>query len=154
MIEQPTHKAVRGYASCDPTEFEEPTAKNPLWRPYVPEGGGAVWGTIAVVEARGLDLLLIEFEVSKTTRCGRVVPFSRSDMLSFFASRERGDAAQQSLPRCLTTSSSRKANGQITMKRCVDAVTVDQMLSWTDILRTCRMARGLNHSISALPSLP
>lgn len=44
------------------TEFEEPTAKAPLWRPYAPSAG-ATFETIAIVEARGLDFLSIDFSV-------------------------------------------------------------------------------------------
>ena len=45
------------------TEFEEPTAKLPLWRPYAP-AAGATFETLAVVEARGLEFLRIDFEAS------------------------------------------------------------------------------------------
>ncbi|PWN88947.1 DUF866-domain-containing protein [Acaromyces ingoldii] len=37
-------------------KFEEPTAKAPLWRPYSPSEG-AVFSTLCVVEARGLDFV-------------------------------------------------------------------------------------------------
>lgn len=43
-------------------EFEEPTAKAPLWRPYAPSAG-ATFETIAIVDARGLDFLSIDFSV-------------------------------------------------------------------------------------------
>lgn len=50
-----------------PLEFDEPTAKAPLWRPYAPSGG-ATFQTICIVEARGLDFVGFEFSVSPSPR--------------------------------------------------------------------------------------
>lgn len=46
-------------------EFEEPTPKTPLWRPYsMTEDGVAEWQTLCVVDARGVDLVGWAAEVS------------------------------------------------------------------------------------------
>ncbi|PWN34302.1 uncharacterized protein FA14DRAFT_156968 [Meira miltonrushii] len=61
-------------------KFEEPTAKAPLWRPYAPSAG-ATFETIAIVEARGLDFLSIDF--SGTWKCRSTESDTKFDDVEF-----------------------------------------------------------------------
>jgi hypothetical protein len=95
-------------------KFEEPTAKAPLWRPYAPSAG-ATFETIAVVEARGLDFLSIDFQVSYLSMRDR--QRAATDARYALRHRERGNVGRLSLlPRSMR-SSSRTGNGQIMTKR-------------------------------------
>lgn len=50
----------------DGAEFEEPTAKEPLWRPINADEHGATWQTLCVLDFRGLEPVGFEPSVSIT----------------------------------------------------------------------------------------
>lgn len=101
------------------TEFEEPTSKAHLWRPYsVSEDGGAEWQTLCVLDARGLDLVGWDPEVSLAFEKRR----KRSSLMLFAmfsrypTCRALGHVHQHNLRPNSTRWNSMAVNGLITTK--------------------------------------